>query len=169
GRGRWTTLVAVRARAALPYLMAGLQASVPAAFLGALVGEFTGAERGLGVLSILALRSLDTNGLWALMLLSTVVSLIGYALVSGLARRLTPEQPAVLLSPGGGARRGGARRWFAPLGMAALTAVIVFAAWVVVFEVVGLDPYFAKRPWDVWEWLVSSPDAAANRAELITA
>lgn len=50
GRGRWTTLVVVRGRASLPYLMAGLQASVPAAFLGALVGEFTGAERGLGVL-----------------------------------------------------------------------------------------------------------------------
>lgn len=95
GRGRWTTLVTVRTRAALPYLMAGLQASVPAAFLGALVGEFTGAERGLGVLSILALRSLDTNGLWALMLLSTAVALVGYAAVSRLARRVTSEQPTV--------------------------------------------------------------------------
>ena len=84
GRGRWTTLVTVRARAALPYLMAGLQASVPAAFLGALVGEFTGAERGVGVLSILALRSLDTDGLWALMLLSTVASLAGFAGVASL-------------------------------------------------------------------------------------
>ncbi len=99
GRGRWTTLVTVRARAALPYLTAGLQASVPAAFLGALVGEFTGAERGVGVLSILALRSLDTDGLWALMLLSTAASLVGYWIVSVVARRLAPDQPTVLLSP----------------------------------------------------------------------
>ena len=157
GRGRWTTLVTVRARAALPYLMAGLQASVPAAFLGALVGEFTGAERGLGILSILALRSLDTDGLWALMLLSAAVSLIGYAIVSQIARRLTPEQPAVLLSP---PRTAPSRRlwgrWMRSLGGALLTAALVLAVWIALFQLLGLDPYFAKRPWHVWEWLVSS-------------
>jgi sulfonate transport system permease protein len=34
--------------ASLPYLFAGLQIAAPAAFLGAMVGEFTGAERGHG-------------------------------------------------------------------------------------------------------------------------
>lgn len=170
GRGRWTTFVAVRARAALPYLMAGLQASVPAAFLGALVGEFTGAERGLGVLSILALRSLDTDGLWALMLLSAAVSLIGYTLVAALARRLTPEQPTVLLTPpGSGSRRSVWRRWMQGIGGAIVTAALVVGAWIGLFEVLGMDPYFAKRPWDVWEWLVSSPAASEHRDELLVA
>lgn len=170
GRGRWTTLVTVRARAALPYLMAGLQASVPAAFLGALVGEFTGAERGIGVLSIQALRSLDTDGLWALMILSAVVSMIGYALVSFIARRLAPEQPTVLLAtPGADPRRAAWRRWLVSAGGVALTAAIVLLAWVGVFWLFDLNPYFAKRPWDVWEWLVSAPAAAEHRAELFTA
>lgn len=170
GRGRWTTFVVVRARAALPYLMAGLQASVPAAFLGALVGEFTGAERGLGVLSILALRSLDTDGLWALMLLSAVVSLVGYLAVSAVARRLTPEQPAVLLTPpGSDPRRPTWRRWLDGAGGVAVVAVVVLAAWVGLLELVGLDEYFAKRPWHVWEWLVTSPAAPDNRAKLLTA
>ncbi|MBK0419852.1 ABC transporter permease subunit [Leucobacter sp. CSA1] len=170
GRGRWTTLVVVRARAALPYLMAGLQASVPAAFLGALVGEFTGAERGLGVLSILALRSLDTDGLWALMLLSAAVSLVGYGVVSALARRLTPERPTVLLSPpASGRRRSAGLRWLRAVGGATLVAVLVIALWIVLFELLGLDPYFAKRPWDVWEWLVTADAASEHRAELLAA
>ena len=98
GRGRWTTLVVVRVRACVPYLVAGLQVSVPAAFLGALVGEFTGAERGLGVLSILALRSLNTNGLWALAVISAAVSVIFYALVGWLGRRFAPDSRTVLMA-----------------------------------------------------------------------
>lgn len=170
GRGRWTTMTVVRARAALPYLMAGLQASVPAAFLGALVGEFTGAERGLGVLSILALRSLDTDGLWALMLLSAAVSLIGYGPVSALARRVSPDRPTVLLTPPrADPRRSPVARWGRALLGALATTALVLVAWVVLFEALGLNPYFAKRPWDVWEWLVSSSDAGAHRGELLTA
>ncbi len=170
GRGRWTTLVTVRARAALPYLMAGLQASVPAAFLGALVGEFTGAERGVGVLSILALRSLDTDGLWALMLLSTAASLVGYGIVSVVARRLAPDQPTVLLSPPrADPRRPVWARWLGGLGGVLLTALLVVAAWIGLFALLGLNPYFAKRPWDVWAWLVSSPAAPEHRVELATA
>lgn len=170
GRGRWTTLVTVRARAALPYLMAGLQVSVPAAFLGALVGEFTGAERGLGVLSILAMRSLDTDGLWALMFLSTVVSLLGYGLISLLARRLTTEQPTVLLTPpASGTKMSARRRLLRSIGGSAATVAIVLALWVALFEAFRLNPFFAKRPWDVWEWLVSSPTAAEHRAVLLEA
>ncbi len=170
GRGRWTTLVTIRARAALPYLMAGLQASVPAAFLGALVGEFTGAERGLGVLSILALRSLDTDGLWALMLLSTVVSLIGYGIVSWVARRLAPEAPTVLLTPPGAERpRSRWRRWVDGVWGVAVTTALVIGTWMGLFELTGLSSYFAKRPWDVWEWLVGSPASSAHRDEILTA
>ena len=170
GRGRWTTLVTVRARAALPYLMAGLQASVPAAFLGALVGEFTGAERGLGVLSILAMRSLDTDGLWALMLLSTAVSLAGYLAVSYGARRISPDQPSVLLASPGSASTGSAwRRWLRAVGGTIVAAAVVVAAWIAVFALFGLDPYFAKRPWDVWQWLVSSAEASSHRRDLLVA
>ncbi|MGO1538119.1 MAG: ABC transporter permease [Leucobacter sp.] len=170
GRGRWTSLVTVRARAALPYLMAGLQASVPAAFLGALVGEFTGAERGLGVLSILALRSLDTDGLWALMVLSAAVSFLGYGIVSAIARRVTSEQPEVLLSTRSSDRpRSAWRRVFRVTGGVATTTGLVLAIWVGLFELLGLNPYFAKRPWDVWEWLVSSPEAGEHRTEILEA
>src|SRR5699024_4628686 len=37
------------------------------------------------------------------------------------------------------------------------------------FTLFNLNPYFAKRPWDVWEWLVTSPAASENRAGLLHA
>ena len=61
GRGRLSTLFVVRFRASLPYLFMGLQIAAPAAFLGAMIGEFTGAERGLGVLTLRAMRGLQTD------------------------------------------------------------------------------------------------------------
>ena len=38
-----------------------------------------------------------------------------------------------------------------------------------VSPVLGLNPYFAKGPADVWAWLVTSPEAAAHRAEIFDA
>jgi sulfonate transport system permease protein len=71
GRGPMSALVHVRAMAALPYLFAGLQIAAPAAFLGAMVGEFTGAERGMGVLTIRAIRALDVEMTWGLATVAT--------------------------------------------------------------------------------------------------
>ena len=51
----------VRARRRCPISSPGLQIAAPAAFLGAMVGEFTGAERGMGVLTIRAMRALDVR------------------------------------------------------------------------------------------------------------
>ena len=44
------------------------------------------------------------------------------------------------------------------------TAAIIIVAWIALFA--GLNPYFAKRPWDVWEWLVAAPEAPVNRSGL---
>ncbi|MFT4084707.1 MAG: ABC transporter permease subunit [Nocardioides sp.] len=170
GRGRITTLLVVRLRACAPYLSAGLQVSVPAAFLGALVGEFTGAERGVGVLSILALRSLDTNGLWALATLSAAVSVLVYAVVGWGGRLLTPDQPTVLMATPPTARRRAAwQRWLTGLTEGVVTLALVLLTWLALLHLLDLNPYFAKRPADVWAWLVTDPEAAANRSEIATA
>jgi ABC-type nitrate/sulfonate/bicarbonate transport system permease component len=171
GRGRLTALLVVRIRACIPYLVAGLQVSVPAAFLGALVGEFTGAERGLGVLSILALRSLDTDGLWALSAISAAVSVAAYALVGFIGRRATVDQPTVLMTPppSAGSRRPMWLRAAGGLLEGVATVVLVLAAWIGLFRLFDLNPYFAKTPSDVWEWLVIGPTAAEHRDEIFSA
>ncbi|ANC30789.1 ABC transporter permease [Isoptericola dokdonensis] len=49
---------------------------------------------------------------------------------------------------------------------AGLTLVIVLALWWAVVNLTGISEYVAKGPAEVWEFLVTSPEAAANRAEL---
>ena len=92
GRGRFAALVHVRARASLPYLFAGLQIAAPAAFLGAMVGEFTGAEAGMGVLTLRAMRSLDLGMTWALATVATGVSVLAFVAIGALSRRLLRDR-----------------------------------------------------------------------------
>ncbi|MDY7099877.1 MAG: ABC transporter permease subunit [Actinomycetota bacterium] len=170
GRGRVTALLVVRARASVPYLAAGLQVAVPAAFLGALVGEFTGAERGVGILIIHALRSLDTDGLWALAAISAITSVVGYVLAGAVGRRLTVGQPPVLMAAPPSGRRV-TTRWRMVRGAAEIVATVVFvlAVWEGFIRLFDLNNFFAKGPADVWAWLVTDPDAAANRTEILDA
>ncbi|MDX2377660.1 ABC transporter permease subunit [Microbacterium sp. LRZ72] len=170
GRGRATSLFVVRFRACIPYLVSGLQVAVPAAFLGALVGEFTGAASGVGVLSIQALRGLDTDSLWALSALSAAVSVAAYTFVGWLGRRLTPEQPPIIMAaPANRGSGTGWRRQVRGFLEGAVVFVLSLALWVGFVRFFGLNPYFAKGPADVWEYLVTSASAPLNRTEIFDA
>ncbi|UFS66823.1 ABC transporter permease subunit [Paracoccus denitrificans] len=162
GRGRMAELRHVRLRAALPYLVAGLQISAPAAFLGALVGEFTGAERGMGVLTIRFTRALDVPALWSIAALAAAVPVAAYALIGALAHRFLDETPPVLLAPPGTARRS---RRAAPVSALAVIATVL-GAWWAGMRLAGLSPFFAKRPGDVLAALIWAPDAAETRQTL---
>jgi len=82
--GRWQILRMVEAPAALPSIFGGLKVSGTLSILGAVVGEFVGAKRGLGFLVNYAAFQLDTplmfEGLFSLVALGvTVFSLISLA------------------------------------------------------------------------------------------
>ncbi|ODM41740.1 ABC transporter permease [Cereibacter johrii] len=160
GRGRLSELWHVRARGALPYVMAGLQIAAPAAFLGALVGEFTGAERGLGLLVIRALRELDAPATWGLATVAAGVTVAAHAAIAAVGRRLQAEPPLILAAAPG--------RLEGPLPVLAALALGLFL-WAGAMEAAGLSPFFAKRPWDVWAFLFTDPEAMAHRAELALA
>lgn len=165
GRGRMTALREVRLPAALPYLVAGLQIAAPAAFLGAMVGEFTGAERGLGVLTVRALRALDLPATWAIAVIAAGVSMLAFAAVGALGRRLDLAPPEVLMAPPVARSR---RPWEAP-AQALLALAAALLIWKGSMEVFGLPRFFAKRPEDVWFYLVTGPGAEAQRARLFAA
>lgn len=166
GRGPWAKLSHVRAMASLPYLLAGLQIAAPAAFLGALVGEFTGAERGLGVLSLQAMRSLDTEATWAIASVAAATSIAAYLLVGHLGRRIWFTSPPTLIAPPPKARNG--RRGSALLSGFGLV-LLVLAIWHGTMAAFGLNRFFAKRPEDIWTFLVSHPEAQAHRDRLMEA
>ncbi|WP_241524125.1 ABC transporter permease [Oceaniglobus indicus] len=166
GRGRMTQLIHVRAPASFPYLIAGLQIAAPAAILGAMVGEFTGAERGLGVLTIRAMRALDVDATWAIATLAAGVSILAYGGFGALVRRLRVESPAVLLTPPDHRHRRPPWRRLADIGVIVAIALVLWQATMDLFD---LNPFFAKRPGDVVAFLLTGPDAAAHRATLFAA
>lgn len=160
GRGRMAELIHIRAPSALPYLFAGLQIAAPAAVLGAMVGEFTGAERGLGVLTIRFLRALDVPGLWAVGAVAAAASILAYAGIAALARAVLREAPPLILSLPQSGRGPG----IAASGL--IVAALALLIWWAGMEALSLNPFFAKRPGDVIEALLSAPDAAATRDTL---
>ncbi|MCM3884421.1 ABC transporter permease [Frankia sp. R82] len=100
GGGTWAQLRLVRLRSALPSTFAGLQIAAPAAVLGAIIGEFLGADRGLGVAMVHSQQALEVPRTWALAVVAAAVAGLGYAATSLAARLLTPWAPRG--NPGGG-------------------------------------------------------------------
>lgn len=150
GHGAWTTLTKVRLRACLPYLFVGLQIAAPAAFLGAMIGEFTGAERGLGVLTLRAMRGLQIDATWALAVLSAGIAMAGYAGLGWIGSQLFGGPPALLLF----APRSGRRRRVAVTALESLTVIAtILLLWHGLMEALELNRFFAKRPLDVFTFL----------------
>jgi ABC-type nitrate/sulfonate/bicarbonate transport system permease component len=71
---------------ALPYLFVGLKIAAPVSVFGALVAEWTGAERGLGVFMINAMSGFLVVRLWASIFVSCALSAGFYLLVCAFER-----------------------------------------------------------------------------------
>lgn len=90
----WKTFRFVRLPSALPFIFAGLEMAAVYAVLGAVVGEFVGGERGLGVLILNRNAVLDIAGALAALVL---LGLMGVGLQKSVAlvrRRLLFWAPA---------------------------------------------------------------------------
>lgn len=85
---RWQMFTLLEVPSALPVLLAGLKVSVTLAVIGAVVGEFVGADRGLGFLVNLGRNLLDTPLMFVALLTLVALALCLYGLVSLLERWL---------------------------------------------------------------------------------
>jgi sulfonate transport system permease protein len=175
GGGPWLTMVKVRGRAALPGVFSGLRIAAPAAVLGAIVGEYLGGQSGLGVALIAAQQSLNVPRAWGLAFVGAAVAGIGYAVTAGIGRLATPWATAGMAAPElwGGTQPAAERRPVATaaraIGSVVASAVLALALWSAFIRVLDLSPYFAKYPWDVWEFLTRGPAAPGNREILWSA
>jgi ABC-type nitrate/sulfonate/bicarbonate transport system permease component len=95
GGNSWTQLWKVRLRACLPSMFAGLCIAAPAAMLGAIIGEYLGAESGLGVAMINSQQSFAVERTWGIALVATAISGVAYGLTALVGRLLTPWAPRV--------------------------------------------------------------------------
>jgi NitT/TauT family transport system permease protein len=66
---------------ALPVIFAGLKTAISLALIGAIVGEFVSAQKGLGLLIQRFSFQLNTSAAWAVLLTLTAIGLALYALM----------------------------------------------------------------------------------------
>lgn len=171
GGSNWDVLRRVRLRASIPGLLAGLRLAAPAALLGAILGEFLGGTRGLGIFLLGSLGRGDPARLWAISMVATGLALVGYGVFALLGSRFTSTTVALNLATQAApemarSARKGTRHWWAKLGMGVLAALVPFGLWIAWIKGFGLPSTFAKGPVEIWQYLVTSVDSSANRAEI---
>jgi ABC-type nitrate/sulfonate/bicarbonate transport system permease component len=92
GGSRLTQIRKVRLVAALPSLLAALKIAAPAAFLGAVLGEYflVGVDSGIGIRLLSAQFANDATSVWTLALTSGGVAGLAYFVIDRIGRLLTP-------------------------------------------------------------------------------
>jgi NitT/TauT family transport system permease protein len=86
GAGNARIFFNLRLPHALPHLFGSLKVAITLATVGAIVGEFIGADRGLGYVLIFANGSMDTTLMFAALVWISALALVFYAMVSGSER-----------------------------------------------------------------------------------
>lgn len=90
GANTWQTFISFRLPASLPIFFAGLKVGVTFAVIGALVGEFVGAGSGLGHLTVVAMGSLNTELVFAAIIVMALIGVLMYVAIDILERLLVP-------------------------------------------------------------------------------
>jgi NitT/TauT family transport system permease protein len=78
----------VRLPNSLPYIFPALKVAALLSIVGAMVGEFVGSDRGLGYLMVIGDVNLDTDLLFASLVVVTVFGMIVYAVIEAFERRI---------------------------------------------------------------------------------
>ncbi|GAA1820700.1 ABC transporter permease [Planosporangium flavigriseum] len=95
GASRTQVLTSIVVPSATSWILASLHAAFGFALIGAVVGEYTGADKGLGLLIATAQGSFDAAGIYAGMIITTVIALLAEWLLTGLENRLLRWRPPV--------------------------------------------------------------------------
>ena len=94
GASRWQVVQHVVYPSALTWIIASLHVALGFSIIGAIVGEFLGAQRGLGLVIATAQNTFDANGVFGAMLVIGVLALSAEALMAMIEKRLLAWQPA---------------------------------------------------------------------------
>jgi len=78
---RWQTFMQVRLPSALPFIFAGLEIGAVMAVIGAVVGEFVGADGGLGYMLLVYQADLKNAFVFAILIILAAMGMILHALI----------------------------------------------------------------------------------------
>ena len=90
----WQIFCKAKFPSALPYIFAGLNMAAAFAVVGAIVGEFVGAQSGLGVLIMQMDAQMDTGGSFSVFIVLSVIGIALTALLRAVQRRVLHWMPA---------------------------------------------------------------------------
>ena len=85
---RWQTFRLVTFPNALPFVFAGLDIAIVFSVLGAIVGEFVGAQKGLGNLILQFNFSLDIAGVFAVLILLSVMGVALHLIMQAVQKHI---------------------------------------------------------------------------------
>jgi NitT/TauT family transport system permease protein len=90
GATRWQLFARFRLPTSLPYLFSGLKVAATLAVAGAVVGEFVGADKGLGYLLLTTNSNMETALMFATIVALTMIGLVFFYAVEFLEAFLIP-------------------------------------------------------------------------------
>lgn len=90
GASRWQTFLKARVPAALPSLFSGLKIAATYSVMGAVIGEWLGASRGIGVFMTRSSHSFLTDRLFAAILVIAVLSILLFGAIELTGRLVMP-------------------------------------------------------------------------------
>ena len=93
GAGRWQLLRTIIVPSATSWILASMHVAFGFALIGAVVGEVVGADRGMGLLINKSQGNFDAAGIYAGMVVITVLALVAEWLITRLEHRLTAWRP----------------------------------------------------------------------------
>jgi len=90
----WQIFRKAKFPSAMPYIFAGLNMAAAFSVVGAVVGEFVGAQAGLGVLILQMEAQADTGGSFAVCVVLSVIGIVLTGLLRRIERRVLHWMPA---------------------------------------------------------------------------
>jgi ABC-type nitrate/sulfonate/bicarbonate transport system permease component len=90
GASRLRTLVKIELPSAVPHLFSGLRVAATVSVIGAVFGEWAGADRGLGRLVLVGINQLETPRVYAGIVILMAMSLLMFAFATAVQRVAAP-------------------------------------------------------------------------------
>jgi sulfonate transport system permease protein len=157
GASAWARLLYLEFPSALPAMLAGVQALIPWAFLGAMLGEFVGGRWGLGVLMLGTLGRGEPVRLWAVAAVATGLSAVGFGFM-GLVRTSIEKRL------GAGSEIGEAGSVVDPVDFLHLLVGLISVAivWDLFAQLSSVSAPLVLSPIEVVTRLISDPTSTAE-------
>ncbi|MDE0652324.1 MAG: ABC transporter permease subunit [bacterium] len=146
---------------AIPNLIDGLRVAAPAAVSGAVLGEWFGSERGLGVLLLNSMRNFQVEQLWAVAIVLVLLAGGAY-IVLGYAERAVEGIFGRAVEAGHVHRVSAEQRWIRSLASQLWIVILLIFGWWLWIRFEDVPELVAPSPRGTFEALVDNPGLYAD-------